>query len=150
MFLRRFLLTVLMVVIVVGLVAMGGAIGYRAGFSQGYLTQQLAAQADGKGVAPFPPAVPRYPYPPVMYGPPFLPGLGALFLIGLMILFGLAAVRALTFHGWAAAGGPHASRHWMRHGGSMPPWCAGWPGPSQEPANKGEPATEAGGTQTTG
>ena len=146
MFLRRFLITAFVAVIVVGLVALGGAIGYRAGYSQGYLTQQLAAQAEGTSIAPVPPSVPGYPYASYMYGPPVLPVLGTVFLIGLMIFFGIAVIRALTFHGWASAGGPHWGRHWMRHGGPMPPWCAGWPGPSNESASRGEPSAEPGST----
>jgi hypothetical protein len=135
------LVKVLAALIIIGLLVLGGLAIHRVGWSQGYKVGQLAVGGE-EGA--------RVPY--AVYGFRYS---GLFLTIGLLLLLLIVVGKFFRFWAWKMAWGPgmmahgpmsaHWARHWRRPHGPMPPWwCWGWEEPSEEKAEKAEPAAKTG------
>ena len=153
---KWFWMRALVMLVIVGLLAVGGVALYRAGWSQGYVAGQVVEGEEGAITSPGL-GYPGWHFMPVPYrAAPFV--FGAVFKIGLFLLFLAVIGRMLRFVLWGPAwrfgmAGPrfmrgvgyHRAAHWQRMHGPVPPWCWGWWEEPREEQTKGvEPEADTG------
>ena len=127
---KWFWMRALVMLVIVGLLAVGGVALYRAGWSQGYVAGQVVEGEEGAMASP------GLGYPGWHLSGPFM--FGAVFKVGLLLLFLAVIAKMLRFVLWGPAwrfgmAGPrfrriagwHHAAHWQRMHGPVPPWCWG-------------------------
>ena len=140
-----FLARAVAMLLLIGLVVAGGFAIYHISWSHGYAAGQLTAEGEKGATPPYLPDGPGYLpwHARSVYRP--LGALGALFTIGLCILFFVIVFKLIRFVIWGsvfrhAMTGPWAGRwhghpgrrayrryaRWHHMHGPMPPWCWDW------------------------
>ena len=150
---KWFWMRALVMLVIIGLLAGGGWALYRAGWSQGYAASPPVVEGEEGAITS-----PGLGYPGWHLGHvPFM--FGAVFKIGLLLLFLAVIGKMLRFVLWGPAwrfgmAGPrfmrgvgyHRAARWQRMHGPVPPWCWGW----EEPHEETEPDAQTGAAETEG